>query len=265
MNAKPAAASASAVATQSRPQPARPSVDAILHALDDVGYIVVPDVLTPVEADAARDALNTLLAAEATDQTRTNCHQRVFQIAVKNKIFLDLMAHPLVVEVWKKYLGEDVICSTWSGNTLFPGLTAYDWHADYPYWAITPPWPAGNFTGQTIWLLDDFTDENGGTGVIPGSHRKLHPPDPATRRVNRNDAKIVEARKGSVVFLHGALWHSSRPNRANAPRSALLGMYLRPFCVPMENMRAQLDKIAAAGPVSDIARQLLGANQRQPG
>ena len=169
-----------------------------------------------------------------------------------------------MVAVWQKYLGADVICSTWSGNTVFPGHAAYDWHADYPYWAMTPPWPAGNFTGQTIWLLDDFTEENGGTGVIPHSHRKLHPPDPATRRGPRDDAEILQARRGSVVLLHGGLWHSARPNRSDSPRSALLGMYIRPVCVPMENMRGQLETIAKDGPVSDLARQLLGANQRQP-
>lgn len=236
-------------------------IDAILRAIDDRGFCVVPSVISTDEADHARELIGGMLAAEHNEQVAQSCHQRVFHIAVKHRMFLDLMCHPLVVAVWKKYLGEDVICSTWSSNTMHPGQASYDWHADYPYWSITPPWPAGNFTGQTIWMLDDFTEENGATGVVPYSHRKLHPPTPEEKRAPRNDCEFATGIRGSVVFLHGAFWHSGRPNLTAKSRTGLLGMYLRPFCVPMENMRAQLAQIDSP---SDIAKQLLGANQRQP-
>jgi ectoine hydroxylase-related dioxygenase (phytanoyl-CoA dioxygenase family) len=236
-------------------------IDAILDAVDERGYCTVPGMISAQETDRVRGILETIMQAERTEQIEKAKHQRVFQIAVKNRVFLDLMCHPLVVAVWKKYLGDDVMCSTWSSNTMYPGQSVYDWHADYPYWAITPPWPAGNFTGQTIWLLDDFTPENGATGVAPYSHRKLHPPTPQEKRAPRDDAELVIAPRGSVVFLHGALWHSQRPNLSTAPRTALLGMYLRPFCVPMENMRAQLEKIDHP---TDLEKQMLGGNQRQP-
>jgi len=250
------------VPTISAPGVTTEHVEQIIREVDERGYCIVPSAISMEETDRVRSILRGILQAEHTAEIERTCHQRVFQIAVKNRVFLELMAHPLVVGVWKKYLGEDVICSTWSSNTMYPGMSCYDWHADYPYWAITPPWPAGNFTGQTIWLLDDFTSENGATGVVPFSHRKLHPPSEAERRVARDDAELLIAPRGSVAFLHGALWHSARPNRSASPRSALLGMYLRPFCVPMENMRAQLAQIPDA---SDLEKQLLGANQRWPG
>ena len=73
----------------------------------------------------------------------------------------------------KAYLADDaVICSTWSANTAYPGYEKYGWHPDYPYWWINQPWPLDKVCGQTIWLLDDFTEENGGTGFMPGSHLK---------------------------------------------------------------------------------------------
>jgi ectoine hydroxylase-related dioxygenase (phytanoyl-CoA dioxygenase family) len=183
----------------------------------------------------------------------------VGRIAVKHPVFLDLMCHPVVVGVWKRWLGEDVICSTWTANTIYPGHASIGWHADYPYWAMTPPWPAGRLTGQTIWMLDDFTEENGGTGVVPFSHRALVPPDRSGEW--REEAEIVTGVRGSIVVLHGALWHTARPNRTDRPRSGLLGMYIRPCCVPMEDMRGQLAEIPEP---SDLVRQLMGANQRQP-
>lgn len=87
------------------------------------------------------------------------------------------MIHPTVVAIWKRWIREDVICSTWTANTVYPGFDRIGWHADYPYWSITPPWPSGRLTGQTLWMLDDFTEENGATGVVPCSHLKLSPPE----------------------------------------------------------------------------------------
>lgn len=90
------------------------------------------------------------------------------------------MSHPVAVAILKRFLGEDVTCTTWSSHTLFPGFKHISWHADYPYWAMTPPWPEGRLAAQAFWMLDDFVPENGATAVIPGSHTKLgHPPTPS--------------------------------------------------------------------------------------
>ena len=60
----------------------------------------------------------------------------------------------------------------------------------------------------------------------------------------------------------GLLGIPPRPNTSNAARSALLGMYTRPIYVTQEDMRAQL---ADLDNPSDLVRQLMGANQHQPG
>tara|TARA_Y100000588_G_scaffold379619_1_gene462113 strand:+ start:442 stop:1209 length:768 start_codon:yes stop_codon:yes gene_type:complete len=236
------------------------SVNEIISEFDERGFVVVPNVIDPSLADRASVALAGLLASEITPEERESGHQRVGQIAVKDPIFLELMCHPLVVDVWKTYLGEDVICSTWTANTLYPGHGRIGWHSDYPYWSISPPWPEGNFAGQTVWLLDDFTEENGATGAVPFSHRKGHPPDDP-RDVWNPDGEILTGQRGSVVFAHGAWWHTSRPNRTEQPRSCLLGMYMLPCFIPQEDMRAQLDEIDAP---SELAQQLMGANVYQP-
>lgn len=247
-------------ATQTQPMaPSTHDVDAIVRTMDETGYCLIPGVISPQHADEARSILEGFLAQERNETNRRACHQRVAKIALKHRVFLDLMCHELIVSIWKKFLGEDVICSTWTGNTIYPGNSSYHWHADFPYWALALPWPTGNLAGQTIWMLDDFTDENGGTGVVPYSHRKLHPPP--DRDKWRDDAKIVTGVRGSVMVAHGAFWHTSRPNRTDRPRSALLGMYMRPCLVTQEDMRGQLAQLKDASP---IARQLLGEKQYQP-
>jgi ectoine hydroxylase-related dioxygenase (phytanoyl-CoA dioxygenase family) len=231
----------------------------VIKALDDIGYTIIPSVISPEEADDARAVIESLLNKEQTENNRKNKTQRVGRIAVKHPVFRDLMCHPTITSLWEQWLGKDMICSTWTANTLYPGHSQIGWHADYPYWALELPWPTGSFTGQTIWMLDDFTEDNGATGVVPYSQHRLHPPDKADTW--HDDARVLTGQRGSVAVLHGALWHTGLPNKTNASRSCLLGMYIRPHCMAMEDMRGQLEEIEEP---SEIMKKIMGANQRQP-
>ncbi len=238
-------------------------VSAIVAEISERGYCFVPSVISPEKADEARVALERLLAEEATDEIRAAKTQRVGGIAYKHRIFAELLAHPLIVSIWQSYLADDdVICSTWSANTAYPDYDQYGWHPDYPYWWINQPWPLEKVCGQTIWLLDDFTEENGGTGFMPGSHLNGHPPPKEWNEVWPAGAQILTGLRGGALVFHGALWHSARPNRSDKNRSALLGMYTRPFFLTQEDMLAQLAKVENP---SEILRQLMGAKRHQPG
>ena len=237
-------------------------VDRIIAEIEDRSYCIIPAVITPEKADEARVILKGLLAAEATDASRVARTQRVGAIAVKHPIFVDLMAHPLIVAIWKAYLDKDVICSTWTANTSYPGFGTYKWHPDFPYQWLNYPWPKSRISGQTIWLLNDFSAENGGTGIMPYSHRKGHRPPAEMKDKWHPDGEILTGVRGSVMVYHGATWHTARPNNSDRPRSALLGMYTRPCYITQEDMLAQLAMVQNS---SDIVRQLMGANRHQPG
>ena len=237
-------------------------VDEIIAHIRERSYCIIPSVISPEKADEARGILENMLAAEATDATRAARTQRVGGIAVKHPIFVELMAHPLIVAIWKKYLDEDVICSTWSANTSYPGFGVYKWHPDYPYQWLNYPWPTSPISGQTIWLLNDFSAENGGTGIMPGSHLKGHRPPQDMVGAWHDDGAILTGLRGSVMVYDGSTWHTARPNNSDQPRSALLGMYTRPCYVTQEDMLAQL---AFLENPSDIVRQLMGAKRRIPG
>ncbi len=238
-------------------------VSAIVAEINERGYCFVPSIISAAKADEARRALERLLAEETTDEIRRAKTQRVGGIAYKHPVFAELLAHPLIVSIWQTYLDDqDVICSTWSANTAYPGYDKYGWHPDYPYWWINQPWPLKRVCGQTIWLLDDFSDENGGTGFMPGSHLEGCPPPPEWNEQWPADAQILTGVRGSALVFHGALWHSARPNRSKQARSALLGMYTRPFFLTQEDMLAQLDKVENP---SAMVRQLMGAERHQPG
>jgi ectoine hydroxylase-related dioxygenase (phytanoyl-CoA dioxygenase family) len=237
-------------------------VGRIIVELDERGYCVIPSVVSVEKADQARTILERILADEGNELSRRKRTQRVGRIAVKHPIFLELMAHPLIVAIWRRYLDEDMICATWTANTTYPGYNRYRWHPDWPYQRLNQPWPTDRISGQTMWLLNDFSAENGGTGIIPYSHRRGHRPAPETASDWHPDAEILTGVRGSVMVMHGATWHTARPNISNAARSALLGMYIRPIYVTQEDMRAQLADLENP---SELVRQLMCANQHQPG
>ena len=109
-------------------------------------------------------------------------------------------------------------------------------------------------------MLDDFSEQNGGTGFVPNSHVKGHMPPSEWNTQWPPEAEILTGTRGSALVFHGALWHTARPNRSDKARSALLGMYTRPFFLQMEDMLGQLERVENP---SDMVRQLMGARRHQ--
>ena len=83
-----------------------------------------------------------------------------------------------------------------------------------------------------MWALNDFTEENGGTRVIPGSHRYLrswHLPD-----VSAWENTVMP--KGSVVLYLGSTWHGGGANNSNTSRLGLVNTYCLGWLRPEANM-----------------------------
>ena len=102
---------------------------------------------------------------------------------------------------------------------ILPGEGAQALHRD------DTPFPIDNAGMElqigVMWALDDFTEENGGTRVVPGSHRILrswHLPD-----LSNWEAAIMS--KGSALFYLGSMWHGGGSNRSNRSRMGLINVY----------------------------------------
>ncbi|WP_338927589.1 phytanoyl-CoA dioxygenase family protein (plasmid) [Mycetohabitans endofungorum] len=235
-------------------------VSHIVDKISSVGFCVVENILAPTTSRKLRRVLQALLEAEKAKNLRPSGHQRVIHLAIKHPAFLDLACHPLVLAVWRKYLGSDMICSSLTANALWPGSTEQYWHVDHPYWTITPPYPVDvPLGGQAIWMIDDFTKDNGATAGVPRSHHRTYPPEIGNGW--SNDATLFTGKAGSVAFLDGALWHTSTVNTTSAIRRAVLIRFIRSYCVQQEDMRLQLTKLQAP---SDIVQELFGATQYTP-
>jgi ectoine hydroxylase-related dioxygenase (phytanoyl-CoA dioxygenase family) len=233
----------------------RSDSDAILECEDQAGYCVVPDVIGPEHADAARQALAAL---ECRRPGETICSTR--NVVTKHTMLRDLVRHPGVLELRQRLLGADMVCSSCTAITLLPGHDGMAWHVDYPYWSIQPPYPTWDLAAYALWMLDDFTIDNGATGIIPNSHRRAFPPQFA-RDHWPADAAVAVGRKGSVLLAKGPYWHTARPNPTAVPRSAVMVSYLRAFCIPHTDMQRQLRKLHDP---SASERTLFGMEQFVP-
>ena len=148
--------------------------------------------------------------------------QRVWNLTNKSSRFRELLVMDELSEImnyiFRRPTSHQLFhLSSFQANILYPGASRQKLHVDTPFPEPLPPWPA---KANSIWLLDDFTGDNGATEIVPGSHTKSLKP---TKEDDKNLEYIKAlAPKGSVLFTHGNLWHRAGANGSKRPRIGLL-------------------------------------------
>ena len=101
-----------------------------------------------------------------------------------------------------------------------PGSHPQPIHRDQ--WAFDMfPFPQGfDSTFATMWALTDFTEANGATRVIPGSHREED-----FKEFALEDSLPAEMTAGSVLLYTGSLYHGAGPNSTDRDRVGLIVQY----------------------------------------
>jgi len=183
------------------------------QALERDGYAIVPGALDDRWVERLRRAFDHAPAQsggtqhiELTDETpeveswRALEHHRVLKAAAEH-----LLAKPYCL-------------GGMHGRNPLPGFGQQGLHSD----CLRGP---GNecILITALWMLDDFTPENGATRVVPGSHRIALPlaRDLSQPLARHRDEKIILGCAGSVLMFNGYLWHSGRRNDSHGPRRAV--------------------------------------------
>ena len=134
------------------------------------GYLIFERVLLQDRVAEIRDALAPHLARDLKGRNdfegvKTN---RVYALLAKSPVFAGLVAHPLVMPFVEAELGESCLLSALLAINLQPGETVQPWHFDDG--AAKIPRPRPSLGVSTFWAIDDTTELNGATEIIPGSH-----------------------------------------------------------------------------------------------
>ena len=200
------------------------------------------------EADAGVGRFDT--GAHPSKYEGRGINQRVGMLVNKGVEFHEVIQHPGVSTLLTEVLGERYLLTSYTANITAPGCERQLLHQDQGY--VSWPQPPYPIVTQVLWTLDDMTELNGGTRVIPGSHLWEEP-----LQDQDHDTIAVEAPAGTAVLMDGRLWHGAGANRSDALRRVLLSNFCRVWVRQQENPFLGLAPEVEAS-LSPEMRRLLG-------
>jgi ectoine hydroxylase-related dioxygenase (phytanoyl-CoA dioxygenase family) len=224
------------------------------------GYCIVEGALPEARCRALLADLQRLSGEEVASDTDYvydgGSNQRVWNLLRKGALYRELVQDPLGMELMTEMLGGDFLLSNAAANITGPGGKPMVLHSDQSY--VPPPWPPYALVANVMWMLSDFTEANGATRVVPGSHLLGHgPPMLAAQSI---ETVAASAPAGSALIFDGRLWHQTGANVTAADRRyGILIYYCRAFMRQQENWFRSLPGEVFQD-ASPLLRRLLGMN-----
>ena len=252
------------------------SVASWREQFDRRGYLIFERVLSPDRVAEIRAALTPHLARDLKGRNdfegvKTN---RVYALLAKSPLFAELAIHPLALAFAEAELGSSCLLSAMLAIKLHPGETVQPWHFDDSGARIPRPRPALGIS--TFWAIDDTTELNGATEIIPGSHLwngetidgAVNPADFASKGADRATGDRPDAIKmtmpsGSLAITKGTLWHRGGANRSDRPRLIITPQYCAGWVRQLENMALAVPA-EVAEQLPERARELIGYSIHPP-
>ena len=186
------------------------AIDDVLRQVREDGYAVVPDLLDAETVERLRRDLAPVFDAIGSRTTEERGQQTVHthNLLAKTRAVDELLVNDRLLRLVEGVLGPDFQVSGVAAMRPGPGDRRQHMHQDDGHYPIPRPHPP--LIVNTLIALDPFTRENGGTEVVPGSHRSVERVDQDAHTV------IVEMPAGALLLWEGALWHrgggNSTPN-----------------------------------------------------
>jgi ectoine hydroxylase-related dioxygenase (phytanoyl-CoA dioxygenase family) len=227
--------------------------------LDEQGYVVL-------DAGMDRDLLNGLrsrileLFEEEGDRAghefKTEEHaRRLANLVDKGEVFRRAIVQPRVLEHVRHVLGADCKLSSLNARSADPHTdVGQPLHVDMG----AVPDERGYWVCNTVWMLDDFTGENGPTRMIPGSHKwGTRPQDVLADPCAPHPQEVLLTGKaGTIAVMNAHMWHAGTANRTAAPRLAMHGFYCRRD-KPQQQYQKQLLRPDVQAALSPELRRIL--------
>ena len=220
----------------------------LVEAMRTEGYAVVEGMLSAERVAGMRADLRPVL--DATPEGRNDFEgfatKRIYALFAKTRVFDDLAIHPLLLGMLDEVLGHYQLSAP-TGIEIGPGSPDQPLHRDDSIYPLADPHP--EFVVNTMWALQDFTEENGATRIVPRSHGGQPRPDRPTI--------AAEMPAGSVLFYPGSLWHGGGANRSDAPRLGVILEYAWAYLRAQENHLLAVPREVAAT-LPERLQELLG-------
>lgn len=219
------------------------------EALDRDGYVVLTGVIDGDWLERLRSAFEKASGKDGKSAVvKESGTRHIDDLVNRDGPFDCVYTQPRVLAAVYHILRVPFRLAQLNGREPLPGFGAQGLHADWTARAKGEPFRIVT----TIWLLDDFTSDNGATRVVPGTHRLLTPPpkslaNPASRH---SEQKIIVARAGSVLVVNGHIWHSGTRNNSKLRRRVLQ-------CSFVARDELRFARVAAPERLSPLAKYII--------
>lgn len=223
-------------------------LDRALREIDDQGYTILERVVGDELLDALEERLLRIERDRAIRPAQNDFEGRatlrIYNLLAYGEPFTRVPVHPALLPVVEGVLDDGCLVSSLSSISIGGGETPQPIHADDQVIGLARP--HAPVVCNSMWALTDFTEANGATRIVPGSHREPRWPaygDPGIESIP------AEMPRGSILVWNGSLWHGGGANRTNARRVGLAMNYCAGFIRQQENQQLGIPReVAAAFP-----------------
>ena len=235
------------------------------YAFEDGGAKQQWGAFTDEEGKIKRDAFSA---------NAGGVNQRLWMLVNKGQVFLDMLTQPDMRAVIGHVLGVDYLLSGYTANIAKPGGISMNLHTDQ-WWMPEPihrkpsPVPAGSLSRElsnreddipsmiappvvvnVMWMLNDFSEANGATRIVPRSHL-------FGRRPNKDRDKDVvsipaEGKTGTAMLFDGRIWHGTGANISEENRLGVLTTFVAPQFRTQENYTVGASKAVVDNASPDL-------------
>jgi ectoine hydroxylase-related dioxygenase (phytanoyl-CoA dioxygenase family) len=191
--------------------------------LDENGYVIFENFIDADWLEELRNTYEALMEKEGanagTEFRQEQGTRRLADLINKGEVFDRIYTHPKLLAVADYVIGRDFKVNTINGRDAIPGEGHQNLHAD---WGSRQEGERNHIV-NTLWLLDDFTLDNGATRIVPKTHKLFGRPSDYVEdlRATHPDEIIIVAKAGTVVAYNAHLWHGGTVNKTDKTRRAL--------------------------------------------
>jgi ectoine hydroxylase-related dioxygenase (phytanoyl-CoA dioxygenase family) len=228
----------------------------ITYEIETLGFTVVDETVPKDSCDALRTALLDALESDATAFSALPGKKPdlVNNLALYGGPFLDLLDNAVMRAIFSHFLTPACILYNYSSTVLHPGAASDVQHIHVDSPRVIP----GYHDGLIMTLaLDDFTEVNGATYYLPGSHTLATIPNPET--FERYRASVARS-KGAAVFFNPRCFHRGGQNNSDRTRAGVTIFAVRPFM----KQRFDFPRMIDPASLTPSVQQFLGFDARMP-
>lgn len=202
-----------------------------IEFLDTYGYLNLGQLLTSDQVKQINNRLAELMDSEGDNagaelaaskyirHPKEEGADRLADLVNKGQIFDIFYTHPRVLAGIEAVLGQQYKLSSLNYRAAKPQKGHQKLHVDYKNAVANGEYKVCN----SIWLLDDFTEINGSTRVVPKTHKLSILPDEAMSDTNDKhpDEIRIIAPAGSVFIFNSHVWHGGTTNYTDKDRRSI--------------------------------------------